>query len=146
MQGSLVIIEDEPDIATLLARRFAEEGFRVTTAADGRAGIQAVQTHRPRLILLDLLLPQMTGWEVDGLLKDDLKTYAIPIIVLSAVSTAEDRIRLLEAGVDDFIVKPCSIKEVMARARAVLRRSAWPQNPPGGREAIDGEPDDPHRR
>ncbi len=146
MQGSLVIIEDEPDIAALLARRFAEEGFHVTTAADGRTGIQAVQAHRPRLILLDLLLPQMTGWEVVRLLKDDLSTHIIPIIVLSAVSTSEDRIRLLEAGVDEFIVKPCSIKEVLARARAVLRRSAWRPELAGGREATDGEPDDPHRR
>ncbi len=145
MQGSLVIIEDEPDIATLLARCFTEEGFRVTTAVDGHAGIRAVQAHRPRLILLDLLLPQITGWEVVRLLKDDLSTHTIPIIVLSAVSTAEDRIRLLEAGVDDFIVKPCSVKEVMARARAVLRRSAWRLEPPGGREATDGERYDPHR-
>ncbi len=118
----------------------------MTTATDGHSGVRAVQAHRPRLILLDLLLPQVTGWDVVRFLKDDLSTHTTPIIVLSAVSTSEDRIRLLEAGVDDFIVKPCSIKEVLARARAVLRRSAWRPEPAGGREAIDGEPHDPHRR
>ncbi len=145
MQGSLVIIEDEPDIAILLATHFAQEGFGVTTAPDGPAGVRAIQEQHPRLILLDLLLPEMSGWEVVQHLKDDLNTYAIPIIVLSAVSTPEERIRLLEAGVDDFIVKPCSVKEVIARARAVLRRSEWRPEPRRGREATDGEHDDPHR-
>jgi two-component system phosphate regulon response regulator PhoB len=119
----VVIIEDEPDIANLLAHRFRSEGFQVATADDGRAGLQAVHLYRPDLILLDLLLPTMNGWEVCRSLRDDLATQDIPIIVVSAVGSTQDRVALLEMGVDDFIVKPCSVQEVVARARAVLRRA-----------------------
>ncbi len=145
VQGSLVIIEDEPDIAVLLATRFAGEGFRVIAAADGPSGVRAVEAHHPRLVLLDLLLPEMNGWEVVRLLKDNLSTHAVPIIILSAVSTLDDRIRLLEAGVADFIVKPCSIKAVIARAWAVLRRIEWRAEVPGAREVAHEECHDPHR-
>jgi DNA-binding response OmpR family regulator len=119
----IVIIEDEPDIASLLARRFALEGFRVATATDGRAGLHAVHLYHPDLILLDLLLPGVSGWEVCRSLKANLATHDIPVIIVSAIGSPEDRIALLEMGVDDFIVKPCSVKEVVARARAVLRRA-----------------------
>lgn len=119
----VVIIEDEPDIAELLARRFGSEGFRVATASDGRAGLHAVHLYHPDLIILDLLLPTVNGWEVCRSLKADLATHDIPVIILSAIGSPADRIALLEMGVDDFIVKPCSVKEVVARARAVLRRA-----------------------
>ncbi len=119
----VVIIEDEPDIAVLLARRFGSEGFRVATASDGRAGLHAVHLYRPDLIILDLLLPTMNGWEVCRSLKANLATQDIPVIIVSAIGGPEDRIALLEMGVDDFIVKPCSVKEVVARSRAVLRRA-----------------------
>jgi two-component system phosphate regulon response regulator PhoB len=118
----LVIIEDEPDIAKLLAYRFGSQGFSVATATDGRAGLHAVHLKRPDLIILDLLLPAMNGWEVCRSLKANLATRDIPVIIVSAIGSLEDRIALLEMGVDDFIVKPCSVKEVVARARAVLRR------------------------
>jgi two-component system phosphate regulon response regulator PhoB len=118
----VVIIEDESDIAELLARRFASEGFRVSTASDGRAGLHAVHLFRPDLIILDLLLPTTNGWEVCRSLKANLATQDIPVIIVSAIGSPADRIALLEMGVDDFVVKPCSMKEVIARARAVLRR------------------------
>ncbi len=145
VQGSLVIIEDEPDIAALLATRFAQEGFRVIAASDGSTGIRVVETHRPRLVILDLMLPEMTGWEVVRHLKDNLSTQVIPIIVVSAANTPDARVRLLEAGVEDFIAKPCSVREVIARARAVLRRSEWHPETPEGREMTYGERHDPHR-
>jgi len=119
----VVIIEDEPDIANLLARRFASEGFRVATATDGRAGLHAVHLYHPDLILLDLLLPGVSGWEVCRSLKANLATHDIPVIIVSAIGSPEDRIALLEMEVDGFIVKPYSVKEVVARARAVLRRA-----------------------
>ncbi len=119
----IVIIEDEPDIAELLARRFGSEGFRVATASDGRGGLHAVHLYRPDLIILDLLLPRMNGWEVCRSLKANLATRDIPVIIVSAIGSPADRIALLEMGVDDFIMKPCSVKEVVARARAVLRRA-----------------------
>jgi len=130
----VVIIEDEPDIANLLARRFASEGFRVATATDGQAGLHAVHLYRPDLILLDLLLPGVNGWEVCRSLKANLATHDIPVIIVSAIGSPEDRIALLEMGVDDFIVKPCSVKEVVARSRAVLRRAERPNAM--GREGI----------
>ena len=135
----VVIIEDEPDVATLLAHRFAGEGFRVATASDGRAGLHAVHTHRPDLIILDLLLPLMNGWEVCRSLKGNTATQDIPVIIVSAIGSPTDRIALLELGVDDFIVKPCSAKEVIARARAVLRRTGRTGIRQGGRERTHGD-------
>lgn len=143
---SLVIIEDEPDIAALLASCFEAEGFRVATVGDGRSGVRAVLERRPQLVLLDLLLPEVTGWEVLRTLKDNLTTQNIPVIVLSALGGVEERIKLLEDGIDDFIVKPFSVKEVIARARAVLRRAELRPWEPGGRDAADGDRDDSPRR
>jgi DNA-binding response OmpR family regulator len=134
----VVIIEDEPDIAGLLARRFTSEGFRVATASDGRAGLHAIHLYHPDLVILDLLLPTMNGWEVCRSLKTNLATRDIPVIILSAIGGPEDRISLLELGVDDYIVKPCSVKEVIARARAILRRTTRSVVAKGGRPA-DGE-------
>ena len=122
----IAIIEDEADIANLLAHCFACAGFQVTTAADGPAGLTLVRSLRPDLILLDLLLPSLGGREVFRLLKADASTQAIPVVVLSANGDVGDRITLLEAGVDDYIVKPCSVREVVARSRAVLRRTGTP--------------------
>jgi DNA-binding response OmpR family regulator len=135
----VVIIEDEPDVANLLARRFAGEGFRVATASDGRAGLHAVHMYHPHLVILDLLLPIMSGWDVCQSLKANLATQDIPVIILSAIGGAQDRIALLEMGVDDFIVKPCSVKEVVARSRTVLKRSEQGKKFPQGREMIDDE-------
>ena len=119
----VVIIEDGPDFASLLARAIGSEGFRVATASDGRAGLHAVHLSRPDLIILDLLLPTMNGWEVCRSLKANLATHDTPVIIVSGIGSAEDRIALLEMGVDDFIMKPCRVEEVVARDRAVLRRT-----------------------
>jgi DNA-binding response OmpR family regulator len=134
----VVIIEDEPDVAVLLACRFAREGFRVATANDGRSGMDAVHRNRPDLVILDLLLPQMNGWDVCRSLKSNLATREIPVIIVSAIPSPEDRIAALEMGADDFLVKPCSIKEVIARARAVLRRA----DRAGGRRGEGGATDE----
>ena len=130
----VVIIEDEPDVANLLAHRFSLEGFSVSTASDGQAGLHAVHIRHPDLIILDLLLPLTSGWEVCRALKANLATQEIPVIIVSAVGGPGDRIAALDMGVDDFIVKPCSVKEVIARARAVLRRTTQTTPAWGGRE------------
>jgi DNA-binding response OmpR family regulator len=117
----IVIIVDQSDIAQLLARRFASEGFCVATASDGRAGLHAVHLYRPDLIILDLLLPTMNGTEVCRSLKANLATRNIPVIPVCASGSPTDRIALLQMGVDDFSMNPCSVEEVVARARAVLR-------------------------
>jgi DNA-binding response OmpR family regulator len=92
------------------------------TARDGEVGLDVIQRHRPDLIVLDLMLPSMSGWDVFRYMKSDRSLQNIPVVVLSANSDAANRINLLEEGVDDYIVKPCSVREVIARARAVLRR------------------------
>jgi DNA-binding response OmpR family regulator len=132
----VVIIEDEPVLAALLAHHFTKEGFVAALAADGQAGLRFVHRYAPVLILLNLLLPRMTGWDVVRTLKADQATREIPIIVLSAISSLDDRIRLLaEQGVDDFIVKPCGVGEVMARSRAVLRRAGRVRDIGAGRDS-----------
>lgn len=120
----IAIIEDEADISSLLAYCFACEGFEVTTAGDGELGLDIVRRLRPDLVILDLLLPKLSGWDVFSTLKAGEGTRAIPVVILSANSDVSSRIKLLEAGVDDYIVKPCSVREVIARSRAVLRRAA----------------------
>jgi DNA-binding response OmpR family regulator len=118
----VAIIEDEADIAGLLAHCFACEGFQVMTAQDGVVGLDVIRRNRPDLIVLDLMLPTMSGWEVFRSVKANRSLQNIPVVVLSANSDVANRISLLEEGVDDYIVKPCSVREVIARARAVLRR------------------------
>jgi DNA-binding response OmpR family regulator len=120
----IAIIEDESDIAGLLAHCFACEGFEVSTAGDGIVGLDVVRRVRPDLVILDLFLPRLSGEQVFHALKADLNTQEIPIVVLSANGDVTNRINLLEEGVDDYIVKPCSVREVIARSRAVLRRTA----------------------
>ena len=130
----VAIIEDEADIAGVLANCFACEGFQVMTARDGEVGLDVIQRHRPDLIVLDLMLPSMTGWDMFRYMKTDKSLQNIPVVVLSANSDVANRISLLEQGVDDYIVKPCSVREVIARARAVLRRG---ERSSLGREAHD---------
>lgn len=112
----VTIIEDEADISSLFAHCFTREGFQVTTARDGRVGLDL------DLVILDLLLPDLHGREVFAALKTGERTSAIPVVILTADGTTSSRIALLEAGVDDYIVKPCSFREVIARSRAVLQR------------------------
>jgi two-component system, OmpR family, phosphate regulon response regulator PhoB len=120
----IAIIEDEADISNLLAHCFACEGFQVATAGDGELGLGIVRRLRPDLVILDLLLPHMSGWDVFSTLKAGEETRRIPVVILSANGDVPNRITLLEAGADDYIVKPCSVREVIARSRAVLRRAA----------------------
>ena len=137
----IAIIEDEADIAGLLAHCFACEGFQVMTAQDGVVGLDVIRTHRPDLIVLDLMLPNMSGWDVFRSMKSSRSLQDIPVVVLSANSDVANRISLLEEGVDDYIVKPCSVREVIARARAVLRRG---ERSSPGREAHDTQSHDPN--
>ena len=127
----IAIIEDEADISSLLAHCFTCEGFQVTTARDGQAGLDIIRRLRPDLGILDLFLPHLNGWDVFDALRANEATQGIPVVVLSANSDVGNRIQLLEAGVDDYIVKPCSVREVIARSRAVLRRT---ERPAGRRE------------
>src|SRR5246500_5624342 len=127
----ILIIEDESDVADLLTLNLRKAGFRTSTTADGANGLQKARDDRPDFIILDLMLPKMSGLEVCKILKSDTATSQTPILMLTAKAEEIDRIVGLEFGADDYVTKPFSPREVTLRIRAILRRS-------------DGKPDEEH--
>lgn len=120
----VLVVEDEADLATLLSYNLEKEGFRVATARDGEEGLLQARDLAPDLILLDWMLPLMSGIEVCRQLRRLPATKATPIIMLTARGEEADRVRGLDSGADDYVAKPFSPGELMARVRAVLRRAA----------------------
>src|SRR5216117_4521089 len=118
----ILIIEDESDVADLLEMGLHKAGFKTTAAADGATGLQKAREDRPDFIVLDLMLPKMSGLEVCKILKSDTATSHIPILMLTAKAEEVDRIVGLEFGADDYVTKPFSPREVALRIRAILRR------------------------
>jgi DNA-binding response OmpR family regulator len=118
---TVLVVEDEPKIAQLARDYLEHAGFRVVTAGDGRSGLKAVGRERPDLIVLDLKLPDLDGLDVTRTLRKDSN---VPIIMLTARSEESDKLIGLELGADDYMTKPFSPKELVARVRAVLRRWA----------------------
>jgi two-component system, OmpR family, alkaline phosphatase synthesis response regulator PhoP len=129
ISGQLLVVEDDPDIAHLLAHTLERAGFHVDTVHSGTEAVQSVRQTRPDLVLLDLMLPGLDGLEVCRALRADAGTAAIPIIMLTARAEESDRIVGLELGADDYITKPFSPNEVVARVRALLRRSKRDEAP-----------------
>ncbi len=124
LRRRILIIEDDEDIALSLKYNFEKEGgYQVETAHDGEAGLQAAARQTPDLVILDLNLPGVDGLSVCKSLRARPATAAAPIIMLTARVEESDKIVGLELGADDYITKPFSMKEILARARAVLRRS-----------------------
>lgn len=124
MLQNILIVEDEPDIAESLHYNFKREGFRPLIAESGEKGLRLAldEKNPPSLIILDLMLPGMSGMELCRRLRREALTENTPIIMLTAKAAETDKIAGLELGADDYIVKPFSVKEVIARVRAVLRR------------------------
>ncbi|WP_107495887.1 phosphate regulon transcriptional regulator PhoB [Thalassobius sp. I31.1] len=122
-QPSVLIVEDEPSQREVLAYNFEAEGFSVRTAADGEEGLLLISEEAPDLIMLDWMMPGVSGIEICRRLKARSETRNIPVIMLSARSEDVDKVRGLETGADDYVVKPYSIAELMARVRNQLRRS-----------------------
>lgn len=122
MKEKILIVEDEKDIVKMLEYNLKKEGFRVMDARDGEDALDLAAREHPDLILLDLMLPGMDGLEVCKTLKKESKTGLIPIIMLTAKSQESDKIIGLELGADDYIIKPFSPRELIARIKAVLRR------------------------
>ena len=118
----ILVVEDESDVADLLTLNFRKAGFRISTAADGASGLQKAREDRPDFIVLDLMLPKMSGLEVCKILKNDAATSHIPILMLTAKAEEIDRIVGLEFGADDYVTKPFSPREILLRIRAILRR------------------------
>lgn len=123
MSPTILVVEDDPALAELLRYNLAREGFAVTTAADGDAALAAAEDSPPDLMVLDWMIPGLSGIEVCRRLRRRDATRAMPIIMLTARGEETDRIEGLESGADDYMVKPFSPGELAARIRAVLRRT-----------------------
>jgi two-component system phosphate regulon response regulator PhoB len=129
----VLVVEDEPDIAALIAYQLTREGFRVETAATGTEALGAVSREIPDLIVLDRMLPGLSGDEVLESLKGEAATKTIPILVLTAKREQEERIEGFELGADDYLTKPFSPRELVLRVKAILRRIQEPAAESGGR-------------
>jgi phosphate regulon transcriptional regulator PhoB len=120
---TVLVVEDEADIRNLVVLHLGREGFRCRTAGSGPAALREARAQLPDLIVLDLMLPEMDGLEVCRRLRSDTATAEVPIIMLTAKADEVDRVVGLEMGADDYVTKPFSPKELVARVRAVLRRT-----------------------
>lgn len=125
--GTILVVEDEPDIRQLLVHQLTREGYSVRTAASGPEAVELAPRLRPALVLLDLMLPGLSGTEVCRRLRADPATAATPIIMLTARTEEIDRVVGFEVGADDYVTKPFSPRELMLRVRAVLRRAPAPE-------------------
>jgi two-component system alkaline phosphatase synthesis response regulator PhoP len=122
-QKKILVVDDEKDIVELIAYNLRQEGFVVSMAYDGQAAWEAVKTEKPDLAVLDLMLPGISGLDVCKLIRRHTETENLPVIMLTAKSDQVDKILGLELGADDYMTKPFSVRELLARIRAVLRRS-----------------------
>ena len=120
MSQKVLVVEDDNNIAELLRLYLQKDGFEVSHAADGGKAVEMAKEIQPDLVLLDIMLPVMDGWQVCRELR---KTMKMPIIMLTAKGETEDKVSGLEMGADDYIVKPFEVKELLARVHAVLRRT-----------------------
>ncbi len=121
--GTILVVDDEPKIVDIVRAYLAREGYRVLVAYDGRDALTLARRERPDLIVLDLMLPEVSGWDVCRTLRAES---TVPIIMLTARDDTTDKIVGLELGADDYVAKPFDPKELIARIHAVLRRAAAP--------------------
>jgi phosphate regulon transcriptional regulator PhoB len=120
----ILVVEDEPDIRKLVQYNLAQEHFRVLEAEDGEQALKILQRDKPNLLILDLMLPGLSGIELCRILRDRTDTARLPILMLTAKAGETDRVLGLEMGADDYLTKPFSPRELVARVRAILRRAA----------------------
>lgn len=131
MPGAKILVaEDDRDIAKILRYNLEKEGHQPLMAADGDTAVALFRREKPRLVLLDLMLPKVDGLEICRLIRQDDKQ--VPILMLTAKSTEVDKIVGLEMGADDYVTKPFSVREVMTRVKALLRRAAAGTTSPAG--------------
>ena len=119
--SKILIVEDEPDMVMGLRDNFEFEGYEVITASDGATGLERAREHKPDLVVLDIMLPRLSGLEVCKMLRSE--GLEMPILMLTARGQEIDKVVGLELGADDYVTKPFSIREVLARVRAILRRT-----------------------
>ena len=141
MSKRILVIDDEQDLIELVRYNLEREGFEVIAAADGQAGLKAAMRSKPDLIVLDLMMPGTDGLTVCRELRNDNRTQRIPVIMLTAKAAEVDRIVGLEMGADDYVTKPFSPRELVARVKAILRRGELQDQQPQlirrGKLAID---------
>ena len=125
MAVSVLVVEDDRNIADLLQLYLEKEGYAVTLAGDGGAGLDKFRAIGPDLVLLDVMMPVMDGWQLCRIIRSESK---VPVIMLTAKAEIDDKVMGLKAGADDYITKPFEMKEVLARIEAVLRRSDCGEN------------------
>ncbi len=139
----VAIVDDEPDILELVSLQLKKAGFQTDSFLDGTSFLKSLDRHRPDLVVLDLMLPDTDGFEICKYLRSNKAFSSIPIIMLTAKSDEINRILGLELGADDYITKPFSVNELIARVKAVLRRKDYPEKEQridiGGKLAIDLE-------
>jgi len=116
----ILVVEDEPDLLRTIAQVLREDGYAVDEAADGREGLYKATSWTYDAIVLDLLMPKLTGWQV---LEELRKTHKTPVLILTARDSVNDRVRGLDGGADDYLPKPFHLVELKARLRAIIRRS-----------------------
>ena len=118
----MLVVEDEADVAEMIRYNLGKEGYEVRLAANGTDALRLVKEAKPDVILLDIMVPQLNGWEICRRLKQDRETVAIPVIMVSGRVEEGDKVRGFEMGADDYVTKPFSPRELLARVRAVTRR------------------------
>ncbi len=120
----ILVVDDEPDIVALVAYHLAKAGFRVSTAASGTEALEQIRREIPSLLILDLMLPGVSGFDVLEKLRQNEPTTDVPVLLLTARGDESDRIRGLSLGADDYLTKPFSPAEVVLRVKAILRRTS----------------------
>lgn len=134
----LMVVEDDADLANLVAHHLRREGFDVVCVRDGAEAVEAARKAPPQLVILDLMLPGLPGLEVCRRLRQGRGTAGVPIIMLTAKASETDRVVGLEVGADDYVTKPFSPRELVARVRAVLRRGTHEAAPPPAEPIVHG--------
>ncbi|MFQ5679045.1 MAG: response regulator [Gemmatimonadota bacterium] len=135
-EARILVVDDEPDILSVLVYQLSRAGYRVSTAVNGPGALSAAESELPDLIVLDLMLPGIDGYEVLRRLRSRDRTAEIPIVLLTARREEEERVRGFEVGADDYITKPFSARELVLRVGAVLRRAASEPVSPSRRIAV----------
>lgn len=134
-KGHILVVEDEPNISSLIQMYLDREGFGTIAASSGSEALARIAERKPSLVILDIMLPDIDGWEV---CREIRRESAIPIIMLTARDSDEDKIIGLELGADDYVTKPFVPRELVARVKAILRRSGKPiESGPGQGEVLD---------
>ncbi|MFZ5944910.1 MAG: response regulator transcription factor [Bacillota bacterium] len=120
--NKILVVEDDPNIRELLQYNLIKEGFEVKTAADGQKGLEEIETKWPDLVILDLMIPYRDGLEICRIMRSKKELTHIPVIILTAKGEEIDRVLGLEMGADDYVTKPFSTREIIARVKALFRR------------------------